>query len=79
MENTCPQDKISMPMANHAWNHTPSALEEDLLHPNNILLHHDLLLITRYHNTTSEQKTTQTYVDYLNHTQTKDRKYVPPL
>lgn len=54
--------------------------KEDLLHPDNILLDHNLLLIAQYHTKALKHKTTQAYATYLNHTQTKDNKFIhPPL
>jgi hypothetical protein len=59
----------------HQWHK-----EEDLLHPDNILLDHNLLTITQYHNTLLEQKMAKTYANYLTHVQTKDKKFIqPPL
>ena len=54
--------------------------EENLLHPDNILLDHNLLLITQYHKTKTEHETTQLYKDYTHHSQSKDNKFIhPPL
>ena len=54
--------------------------EEDLLHPDNILLDHNLLTITQYHNTMLEHKMTKAYANYFTHVQTKDKKFIqPPL
>jgi hypothetical protein len=54
--------------------------EEDLLHPDNILLDHNLLTITQYNNTILEQTMAKTYANYLSHVQTKDKKFIqPPL
>ena len=54
--------------------------EEELLHPDNISLEHNILCITQYHNTQRTQRTTQMYANCLNHTQSKDNKYIhPPL
>jgi hypothetical protein len=54
--------------------------EEDLLHPDNILLDHNLLTITQYHNTILEHEMANTYANYLTHVQTKDKKFIqPPL
>ena len=52
--------------------------EEDLLHLDNNLLDHNLLLMTQYHMETLKQKTTQAYATYLNHTQTKDNTFIQP-
>ena len=59
----------------HQW-----CTKEDLPNPNNILLDHNLLLIAQYQNITREQEATQAYPNYLNYTQTKDKKtHTPPL
>ena len=59
----------------HQWR-----TEEDLLHPDNIFLNHNLLAITQYHTANITQNTTNTYVKYLTNTQTKDIKFIhPPL
>ena len=41
--------------------------EENLLHPDNILLDHNLLLIIQYYKTIMTQIATQIYVDYSNY------------
>ena len=48
--------------------------EEGLLHPDNTLLKHNLLLITQHDRKILEQKTTQQYTKHLNHSQSKDKK-----
>lgn len=54
--------------------------EEELLHPDNISLEHNIFCITQYHKTQREKHTTQIYVNCLNHTQSKYNKYIhPPL
>jgi ribonuclease HI len=59
----------------HQWR-----TEEDLLHPDNIFLTHNLLTITQYHTATTTQNTTNTYTKYLTNTQTNDTKFIhPPL
>ena len=67
-------------MADHTRPHTTMAHKRKPHHPNNILLDHNLLLITQYHMRTLKHKTTQTFDKYLNHIQTKDNKFIhPPL
>jgi hypothetical protein len=41
--------------------------EEELLNPDNILLEHNTLRITQYHNAQVRHKTTQTYDNFLHH------------
>jgi hypothetical protein len=52
--------------------------EADLLHLDNILLDHNLLRITQFHNTTTTQLAIQKYATHTTHTQTKDKRYVRP-
>ena len=52
--------------------------EEELIHPDNILLEHNTLRIAQYHHTQIKQQTIQTYTKFLNYKQTKDTKYVHP-
>ena len=67
------------------WQHTQGITQEwrtdkELLHPDNILLEHNLLLISQYHKKNMEHNTTQTYASYFNYTQPKDNKFIhPPL
>ena len=64
-----------MPGTTQQWR-----IEEDILHPDNILLDHNLLLITQHRQKILEQKTTQQYADHLNHSQSKDKRFIhPPL
>ncbi len=59
----------------HQWRN-----EEDLLHPDNILLDHNLLTITQFHNQLLKQKIAKTYDHFNTHVQTKDKKFIqPPL
>ena len=44
--------------------------EEDLLHPDNILLDHNLLHITQFHNKAKEQLAIQEYTTHNTHTKT---------
>ena len=54
--------------------------EEALLHLDNILLEHNLLTITQYHDSITKQQAAKTYANYLTHVQTKDTKFIqPPL
>ena len=54
--------------------------KEDLLHPDNILIDHNLLVIAQYHNELIKQKMAKTYDNYFTHVQSKYTKFIqPPL
>ena len=54
--------------------------EEELLDRDSILLEHNILCMTQYHKKQTKQKTIQTYANLINHTKSKDNKYIhPPL
>ena len=51
---------------------------DELVHPDNILLEHNIHCITQYHTKQLELTTTQHYNSCLNHTQSKDNKFIHP-
>ena len=54
--------------------------KDELLHPDNILLEHNILCLTQYHTKQTETNTTLKYASCLNHIQSKDNKFIhPPL
>jgi hypothetical protein len=54
--------------------------EEEPLHPDNLLLEHNILRITQHQRKQAKLNTTQKYACWLNHIQWKDNKFIhPPL
>ena len=54
--------------------------EEELLHKDNILLEHNILRIIQYHREQAKLNIAREYASCLNHTQSKDSKFIhPPL
>ena len=69
-----------MPMANHTWIHTPMAYKIRPPTPDNILLDHNLLIITQYQNI-KKRKTSHSNICQLPqlHSNKRQKIHSPPL